>query len=125
MKVNWASTIFQVSDLRKSIRFYTEVLGFEEEFVFGDPPFYAGIKMGNAILHLNSGKENENRRGMGSLYVFCDEVDSYYERIKSLEVEITSKLDTWPYGMRDFQLKDLDGNLLNFGCPVEAEGDEG
>lgn len=125
MKANSASAIFQVSDLRRAIEFYIGFLGFEEEFVYGDPPFYAGVKMGNAILHLNSGKENENRRGMGSLYVFCDEVDSYYERIKSMEVEITSKLDTWPYGMKDFQLKDLDGNLLCFGCPVEAVGDEG
>ncbi len=119
MKANSASVIFQVSDLRCAIEFYQEVLGFEEEFVFGDPPFYAGVKMEDVIVHLNSGEENKSRKGMGSLYVFCDEVDSYYERIKKTEVEITSKLDTWPYGMRDFQIKDLDGNLLCFGCPVE------
>jgi len=121
MKANSASAIFQVSDLRRAIEFYIGVLGFEEEFAFGDPPFYAGVKMEDVIVHLNSGEENESRKGMGSLYVFCDEVDSYYESIKKAEVEITAKLDTWPYGMRDFQIKDLDGNLLCFGCPVEQD----
>ncbi len=121
MKANCASAIFQVSNLRRAIEFYVGVLGFEEEFIYGNPPFYAGVKMGSVIVHLNSGKENESRKGMGSLYVFCDEVDSYYERIETTDVEITAKLDTWPYGMRDFQIMDLDGNLLCFGCPVELD----
>ena len=46
-------------------------------------------------------------------------MDFYYERIKKTEVAITAKLDTWPYAMSDFQLKDLDGNLLCFGCEPE------
>ena len=125
MKANCASAIFQVSDLNQSIKFYTEALGFAEEFVFGDPPYYAGVKIGDVIIHLNAGKENEGRQGMGSVYVFCDEVDSYYKRIENEEVEITSKLNTWPYDMRDFQIKDIDGNLLCFGCPVESKGSKG
>ncbi len=123
MKANSASAILQVSNLNEAIRFYTETLGFEEEFVFGDPPYYAGVKIGDVIIHLNTGKENETRKGMGSVYVFCDEVDEYYKSIEEKEVEITSKLDTWPYDMRDFQVKDNDGNLLCFGCPVEIEED--
>lgn len=125
MKANSASPILQVSDLDDSIRFFTEILGFEKEFIFGEPPYYAGVKMGNVIIHLNAGKENENRRGMGSVYVFCDEVDEYYKSIEEKKVEITSKLETWPYDMRDFQVKDIDGNLLCFGCPVEGTEDEG
>lgn len=125
MKANLASAILQVSNLNNSIRFYTEALGFEEEFVFGDPPYYAGVKMGNIIIHLNAGKENESRRGMGSVYVFCDEVDDYYKSIEEKKVEITSRLETWPYDMRDFQVKDIDGNLLCFGCPVAGTQDDG
>ena len=125
MKPNSAAAIFQVSNLNDSIRFYTEALGFEEEFIYGDPPFYAGVKMGSVIIHLNAGEEHENRRGMGSIYVFCDEVDDYYRRIEEMKVEITAKLETWPYDMRDFQVKDIDGNLLCFGCPVAGTDNDG
>ena len=125
MKPNSASAILHVSNLNDSIRFYTEALGFEEEFIYGDPPYYAGVKMGSVIIHLNAGEENESRRGMGSVYVFCDEVDEYYESIEEKGVEITSKLETWPYEMRDFQVKDIDGNLLCFGCPVAGTENNG
>jgi len=121
MKPNSAASILQVADLKESIQFYTETLGFEKEFVFGDPPYYAGVRMGDVMIHLNSGNENGLRRGMGSVYVFCDEVDSYYKTLEDRGVEITSKLDTWPYDMRDFQMKDRDGNLICFGCPVESK----
>lgn len=119
MKANSASAVFQVSDLDKAFAFYTEVLGFEKVFAYGTPPYYGGVKIGSVILHLNSGEENQSRRGLGSAYVFCDTVDSYYEEIVRKGAEVTSKLATWPYDMRDFQIKDPDGNLLCFGCPTE------
>ena len=125
MKANSASAILQVSNLNDSIQFYTEALGFEEEFVFGDPPYYAGVKLGDVIIHLNTGNETESRRGMGSVYVFCDNVDDYYKSIEEKKVEITSKLETWPYDMRDFQVRDRDGNLLCFGCPIESKENDG
>ena len=35
--------------------------------------------------------------------------------------EVTSPLNTYPYRMRDFQIEDIDGNLICFGAPVETE----
>ena len=46
---------------------------------------------------------------------FSEKVDKF---TKAKEVEITSELNTFPYGVRDFQIKDIDGNLLCFGCPA-------
>lgn len=120
MNITSACVIFQVGDLAKSIAFYCDVLGFTREFAYGEPPFYGGVKKNDVIFHLCSSKENALRRGMGSAYVFCDEVDAYYEQVKLDGAAITSPLATQPYGIRDFQLKDPDGNLIGFGCPVPA-----
>lgn len=122
MRVESASTVFQVAKIRKAVAFYRDVLGFGEEFLYGDPPFYAGVKRDRAIFHLNASKENEARRGMGSAYVFCDEVDDYYEEVRLKGAEVTSPLNSYPYGMRDFQIADPDGNLVTFGCPIEEGG---
>ncbi len=40
----------RTTDLAASIRFYTEVLGFDVVFRFQD--FYAGLSVGNQRLHL-------------------------------------------------------------------------
>ena len=77
--------------------------------------------MNDVILHLNASTENALKRGFGSVYVFCDEVDEYYRNIREKGAEITSLLNSYPYGMRDFQTKDIDGNLICFGCPLENE----
>jgi predicted enzyme related to lactoylglutathione lyase len=121
MNVSSASPILQVSDLERALAFYGDVLGFAPEFVYGEPPYYAGVKLGNVILHLNANKENAARAGQGSVYVFCDEVDGYYEKVRKNGAEITSALETWPYAMGDFQTRDLDGNLICFGCAVAGK----
>lgn len=121
MKTTSVSPILQVSDLNAAISFYNDVLGFTKEFAYGEPPFYGGVKHGGVILHLCASEENTGRRGMGSVYVFCDEVDAYYAEVTAKGAEVTSPLNTYPYGMRDFQIKDIDGNLICFGAPVENE----
>lgn len=121
MKIHCASPIFQVNDLDKSISFYCDVLGFVKEFAYGDPPYYAGVKRDHLVLHLCASTENEKRRGQGSTYVFCDEVDAYYAEITAKGAEITSPLNTYAYGMRDFQIKDIDGNLICFGKSIEDD----
>ncbi len=121
MNITSAAPILQITDLAKSLAFYGELLGFEKEFTYGEPPFYAGVKKNDTVFHLCSSPENACRIGLGSVYVFCDEVDGYYQELKADGVEITSPLNTYPYGMKDFQIKDPDGNLICFGCPIDEE----
>jgi uncharacterized glyoxalase superfamily protein PhnB len=121
MKTFCASSVFQVSNLAASIQFYTEALGFDEEFIYGEPAYYAGVKLGEVIIHLNTSTGSNDRLGKGALYIFCDEVDAFYAKLTARNVTITSALNSYPYGMRDFQIKDIDGNLLCFGCAVDQE----
>jgi catechol 2,3-dioxygenase-like lactoylglutathione lyase family enzyme len=118
MQSTSAAAVFQVSDLERSLAFYTEILGFERDFVVGSPPFYAGLKRGGVALHLSSASESAVRLGRGSVYLFCDTVDSFYREVSDLGAVVTSPLDSHDYGMRDFQIKDPDGNLIGFGAPL-------
>lgn len=123
MKTFCVCPVLQVADLGKALAFYCEVLGFEQDFVYGEPPFYGSVKRGEAKVHLASAPANAARRGLGSVYFFCDNVDAYYASIVRKGAAVTSALNDHPYGMRDFQIKDLDGNLLGFGHPLEDETD--
>lgn len=119
MEITSTSPILQVRDLEASLSFYCDILGFTQTFIYGEPSYYAGVSRDESCLHLNQIEENKDRQGKGSVYFFCDEVDGYYEAISSAGAEITSPLGTYPYGMRDFQIKDPDGNLLCFGQTIE------
>ena len=53
--------------------------------------------------------------------IFCDEVDQYFKdiSIKGAVTEVT--IDDRSYGMRDFAIKDPDGNILMFGKETKSE----
>ena len=113
MKGQSAGPVLQVSDLSRSLKHYTEVLGFAEDFRFGE---YAGVRNGEAQLHLCAHTIHTRPIGGGAAFVFCDEVDDYYIEIKAKGAIVKAKPEDRPYGMKDFTVLDPDGNHLSFGC---------
>ena len=111
-----AGTVFQVKDLSQILRFYCDVLGFEEDFQFGGQ--YAGLHLGEAQLHPCAHTLWARPAGGGTVAIFCDEVDRYYSHLRALGANIQREPTDEPYGMRDFVVRDPDGNLLSFGCQV-------
>lgn len=118
MKAETATPVLQVSNVEASLKHYIEVLGFSEDFRFGD---YAGIKMGGACLHLSGHSIHDRPVGGGTAYIFCDEVDSYFAEIKARGAAVKTEPKDYDYGMRDFLITDPDGNHLGFGCAIKAE----
>jgi len=117
MKTECAAAVFCVKNLEASMKFYIEVLGFTEEFIFGE---YAGIEHGNVTIHLaQAGHPNVHTPGTGNVYIFCDEVDEYHKTITAKGANTKTAPKDWPYGMRDFIVLDPDGNQLAFGTPVK------
>ncbi len=113
--------VFHVSDLHDSLRFYTERLGFELDFTFGEPECYAGLSWGTAYLHLSSFYPYKNNTGHGNLYLTFEEVDSIYQRLVRAEVPFYSHIADREYGMRDFSIMDPDGNQIGFGASTARQ----
>jgi uncharacterized glyoxalase superfamily protein PhnB len=111
-----AASVFQVASVDTALRYYKEVLGFTEDFRFGD---YAGVKLGDACIHLCSHSVHQRPIGGGTIYVFCDEVDSYFAEIVAKGAVVKSEPRDYDYGMRDFMTVDPDGNHLAFGCETK------
>jgi len=113
MKTKGSATTFHVADLDASLLFYAQVLGFQECFRFGD---YAGVVFGEVQIHLSGPKASNKREvGQGGIYIFCDEVDSYYAEIVAHGAAPQFPPKDYDYGMRDFVVPDPDGNLVAFG----------
>jgi uncharacterized glyoxalase superfamily protein PhnB len=56
-----------------------------------------------------------SRIGNGWLYVVVDDVDAHHDRAKAAGAEIVMQLTDQPYGSRDYQALDLEGNRWSFG----------
>ncbi|HVU55752.1 MAG TPA: VOC family protein [Puia sp.] len=115
-----AATIFNVSDLASAVNYYVEVLGFKIAFRYGE---FAGLEYGNVLVYLSGpGHEGIKRAiGQGQLYIFCDEVDKYFQDISAKGALVMAAPGDRAYGMRDFGIRDPDDNVLSFGKGLEAE----
>ena len=110
-----AATVFVVQDVLRSVEYYRDVLGFRTEFTYGEPTFYAGVERDSVIIHLQAASQTKRLPGHGSVNIFVTDVDAIYEELKSGGARTLNEPKDYPYGMRDFNVNDLDGNDLCFG----------
>ncbi len=55
-----------------------------------------------------------------AVFVFVGSADEVHRELRRRGARILKEPATYPYGMRDFNVADLDGNTLIFGSPEPA-----
>ena len=110
-----AATVFVVEDVPRSVEHYRDTLGFQVEFTYGEPTFYAGVERGAVTIHLHAASHAKRPPGQGAVNVFVTDVDALYRELREQGARTLNEPKDYPYGMRDFDVEDLDGNHLCFG----------
>ena len=113
-KFEWISPVFPVSDVPAAVAFYRERLGFDLGWIWGDPPTHANVCRGSVGITFTL---EPSDAGSSEAYVGLCGVDAYYAELRARDVGL-GELNDRPYGMRDFAIRDLDGNRLVFGEPT-------
>ncbi len=115
-----AATVFVVSDIAKSVEHYRDALGFTVTFQYGNPAFYACLCRDEVALHLLAAQETKRLPGNGGICVFVRDVDSVHAELVSRGANVIKPPQNYDYGMRDFDVVDLDGNHLTFGMGTSS-----
>jgi catechol 2,3-dioxygenase-like lactoylglutathione lyase family enzyme len=110
-----AATVFVVADITGSTAHYRDVLGFTVTFEYGTPTFYVCLCRDAVALHLLAASQTSRRSGNGGICVFVRDVDAVYAELVARGASILKPPQNYDYGMRDFDVLDLDGNQLTFG----------
>ena len=108
-----------VQENKLSEKFYKK-LGFE---VVVSTEEYSGVRLGNFGVTLVNMRDEQQfvgdslagTKGKGMyVYVHVDNVDTEYKRQQSLRLQPATAPKDWPWGNREFVLKDPDGYKLVF-----------
>jgi catechol 2,3-dioxygenase-like lactoylglutathione lyase family enzyme len=114
-KLEVVAPIFPVTDIKRSLEYYTEallfVVGFEWADASDEAIRYAVLQSGNCELHLTHSEKPQR----AVAYFFVDGVIEYYEAVKARNSNITCEIEDQPWEMREFEVADPDGNRLIFG----------
>jgi uncharacterized glyoxalase superfamily protein PhnB len=116
--------MLQTRDLRESMRFYTEILGFKIDGVWPDEakPTWCGLASGNARIMLTQIEAGSEPQMTGYIYMYPEDVEALWAQIKD-KVEVDAPLTATEYGMNEFVIHDPNGYHLSFGNSLTAEHD--
>ena len=113
-----AATVLTVKDIAASIAHYRDVLGFSVTFQWGEPAFYACLCRDEVNIHLIAAERTKRLPGNGAICLFVRDVDALHAELAALGALIDKPPQDYAYGMREFNVTDLDGNQLVFGMGV-------
>ena len=102
-----------VPDVEAACRFYTEKLGFEFGWTWDDPPSHASVIMGEAEIHLASGKPAADQGAY--LYLAVNDADGMYKACLGAGVELSGEPEDKPWDMREFTMWDPNGYKIRIG----------
>jgi uncharacterized glyoxalase superfamily protein PhnB len=112
--------ILFVRDVAAAAAFYQRTLGFEIDFLHGQPAFYGSVSRDRARLHLRFVHQPnfaELAAREGSLIVAAIEVahvKALFQEYEARSVDFAQRLVRQPWGGHDFQVRDPDGNVVSF-----------
>ena len=120
MKALCIVPIIQAPDVVAAVRFYVDKLGFDNEWMWGEPPIYAEASIDCQEIHFKKTGPAPST-GLSAFYIMVEGVDHYYELCRNNGVEIVDPIGTRPYGLRDFAIHDLNGYRVAIGEAIPEE----
>lgn len=119
-----------VEDVKRTLEFYEEKLGFEIGTVTPsrENPMFADVSKFGATLEFESleginrnFRENERfdpraKRGVGVIFyiVVGKDIDRYYEELRRRGIRIIQEIADQPWGARTFTIEDVNGYRICF-----------
>ena len=116
--------VLPARDVAETIAYYINVLGFSFDFAYGDPPehgrvYYGDPDDGSAIriqfTEDLQGKTEVPTAGWITIHVESD-IEDLFEEYKSRGAKIAAELETYPWGLKEFEVQDCNGHILRFAA---------
>ena len=109
--------ILRVENMEASLRFYVDVLGFENAS-WGDTNF-THLERGGAGMYLCQGDQG---RGGAWVWIGVEDVRALEREYAGRGAAIRMGPTNFPWAL-EMQLEDPDGNVLRFGSEPESDGE--
>ena len=105
-------TILFSADIQRSLDFYIEKLGFEQKWDWGNPADFGGVTKDNVEVFFSL---HDKPPASIWMCIVVDNVDVYYDSIKSKGALILSPPEDKEWFMREMIVQDPDGHFIRFG----------
>ncbi|MGH2967768.1 MAG: VOC family protein [Solirubrobacteraceae bacterium] len=115
--------ILQVADVRRSLGFYRDLIGFEVTYTFpsADEPQYVSLALDGGKLAIGP-TDQPVQSGSTSLWLYTDDVDAAVAELEAAGVRVVAPPADQPWGERVASVADPDGYVVHIGAPGRSPG---
>jgi uncharacterized glyoxalase superfamily protein PhnB len=117
--IKHSEPIFAVRDVRETIAFYREVLGFQSEWLWGNPPTFGGARWGPVHVMFNQMPDVASRVEGHQHWFGVEDADALHDRHVAAGATVVEPIGDRPWGVREYVVRDPNGYHLRFAGPVE------
>ncbi|MBS1603534.1 MAG: GNAT family N-acetyltransferase [Bacteroidetes bacterium] len=109
--------VLPVRDLPGTISYWQEVLGFTSQWTWGDPPDIGAVSW--QTVHVQFYLQPEWKGGGCSVWIRLHRIESLYRLHQQRGAEIVEPLESKPWGMAQYTVREINGHYLCFAGMVE------
>jgi hypothetical protein len=119
--LNSIAPVFLVEDVRLAAEHYRDKLGFELTSYFGEPPEFTivsrdGVKIALSLLAKGRGGSNRQwKKDAIDAYIWVSNVEALYKQFETSGANLPGPPVLRIYGLKEIEVRDLDGYLICFG----------
>jgi len=114
--------VLPVADVTRAARYFRDVLGFEIDFIAGEPPSYARVRKGAertygdpVYIRLWACRNPGADTWKGEIVIHVGhDVDGLHAAYLRRGVTVVEPLASQPWGLREFAIREPDGHVLRF-----------
>ena len=112
-------TVFTVKDVMASLAYYRDKLGFDVAFEYGNPTFYVGLCSRRGEPAPDRRRQTPRLPGHGAVVDLRRRRRCASCRPGEARRRVLKAPKDYDYGLRDFDVADLDGNMIFFGMELQ------
>jgi len=118
-----SEAILAVSDVRATVAFYRDVLGFTEEWLWSGgsddgTPTFGGVRCGQAHIMFSLQPQLQPKIEGHTHWLRVEDAQGMYERHKSAGAQIVREIENKPWGFREYTVRDPNGYHLRIAGPI-------
>ena len=107
-----------VRDILATVAYWQDVIGFPGKWFWGDPPVHAGVRWGETQIQFTLNPKLAAIAEGQQLAINVTNVEALYALHQSRGAEIVEALETHPWGLAEYTVREINGYRLRIGAPA-------
>jgi GNAT superfamily N-acetyltransferase/uncharacterized glyoxalase superfamily protein PhnB len=106
--------VLAVRDIRETITYWQDVLGFPTKWTWGDPPSHGGVSWQKVFIQFSRNPVLAAAPAGNAIWIRLQHIEALYSIHQKNNAEIVAPLEMQSYGMAQYTLRDNNGYFVHF-----------